>query len=347
MSVLMSYHRHIDRTRVQFDYLSFRQTDVTFEEEILTLGGKVYHFSRPNLKADFYKKVDRFFEKHANEYAVVHCHPIYTAAIFGKAARRHGVSHVIQHSHSTRLSEKFLSQVRNFAMLSVFRHRATEYAACSEAAKKIFFWKKPEEVYLMRNAIDVGKFTFSPEKRAARRKELGIGEDTLVLGHVGRFSKEKNHGFLLEVFAEVLKQRPDAKLLLIGDGVLFEAIKTLSAEKGLAQSVIFAGRQQDVAGYMSAMDVFLVPSLFEGLGIVLIEAQANGLPCLAANTIPSECAVGGEVVFLPLDYKEEWAIQTLKSLKCRHCGQLDTLTEAGYNIDVEANGLARYYLSLI
>ena len=346
MSVLMRNHRHIDRSKVQFDYLSFRQTDVTFEAEVLALGGKVYHFPRPSLKAGFQKKLDAFFAEHAGEYAAVHCHPIYASVIFGKSARNHGVGHVIQHSHSTQLSETLPGKVRNFTMLCIFGRRATDFAACSEAAKKMFFWKKPEDIYLMRNAIDVDKFIFSPEKRESLRSALGIVTDTPLLGHVGRFTKQKNHTFLIQVFAEVLKLRPDAKLLLLGDGVLLEPIRVMCSQMGMEDSVIFAGRQTDVAGYMSAMDIFMLPSLFEGLPIVLVEAQANGIPCLAADTITPESDVTRTVSFLSLENKEAWASKAMTLVTDNSREQNDLLTAAGYNIAVEATNLASHYASL-
>ncbi len=347
MSVLMSYHRHIDRSRVQFDYLFWRQTDHTFEEEIEALGGRVYWLPRPGMTANFFKEANAFFTEHRGEYPIVHCHPIYASAIFGGLARKQGASHVIQHSHTTRLSGKSLSAARNLVILGLFGRRATDYVACSQAAKKIFFWKKPEQVCLMRNAIDEEKFAFSQARRDALRAELGLGEGTLVLGHVGRFSKEKNHPFLLDVLTQVRKRRPDARLLLVGDGVLFDKIRELSVQKGLAGAVIFAGRQSDVAGYMSAMDLFLLPSVFEGLGIVLVEAQVNGLPCLAADTVTRESNVSGTVTYLPLKNEEDWVDTILEGVESGRNHGANQLAEVGYNIAVEANRITDYYLSLL
>lgn len=306
MSVLMSYHRHIDRTRVQFDYLATRDAEATFEEEILSLGGKVYHFPRPAMTAAYQQQIHSFFREHEGEYPVVHCHPLYTSVVFGKIARKHGVNCVIQHSHTSKYSANPISAARNFGMLALFGRRATHYAACSNVAKEIFFWKRPEDVYLVRNAIQLEKFAFSPEKRERVRSELGFDTDTLVLGHVGRFAKEKNHDFLLSVFSQLHAQQVNTQLLLLGDGELFEQIKTKAANMGIADSIIFAGRQSDVGAYMSAMDVFLMPSLFEGLGIVLIEAQANGLPCIASDQVPLETKASDLIEYLPLGDPGLW-----------------------------------------
>lgn len=346
MSVLMSYHRHIDRSRVQFDYLATRETDQTFEEEILALGGRVYHFPRPVMNAAYQKRMDAFFADHAGIYPVVHCHPLYASTIFGKAAKKHGVQCVIQHSHTSKYSANPLSAARNFTMLALFGRRATDFMACSAAAKKIFFWKRPEQVYLMRNALDLEKFSFSPEKREKLRAEFGIAEDALVLGHVGRFAKEKNHAFVLSLFRQLLRQHPNSHLLLVGDGELFDQVKALSAQMDLTDHITFAGRQSDVGGCMSAMDVFVMPSLFEGLGIVLIEAQANGLPCIASNQVPPEAKASDLLKYLPLGSKEEWAACALALAEDRCYDQEKKLTEAGYNITVEAQRLMKYYLSL-
>lgn len=340
MSVLMSYHRKIDRSRVQFDYLATREAENTFEAEILALGGRVYHLPRPSLTPEFRKQTEEFFRAHGGECPVVHAHPIYASAIFGKTAVKYGVKRVIQHSHTSKYSANPVSAARNFATLALFGRRATDFAACSGVAKKMFFWKKPEEVYLMRNAIDLEKFTFSGEKRNAIREALGIGRDALVLGHVGRFAKEKNHSFLLDVFSRLRKLQPEARLLLLGDGELFEAVKAEAARAGLADGVIFAGRQADVGAYMSAMDVFVMPSLFEGLGIVLIEAQANGLPCVASDQVPLETKASELIEYLPLRGDVDRWVEAVQG-KDRLLGRPAALE--AYEIGGAAEELVEYY----
>ena len=147
MAMLMNYHRHICRERLQFDYLSFRDTTGTYEEEIKALGGRVYHISRPSPGGSFRRQMDAFFREHQGEYATMHCHPLYAAVIFAPAAKRY---------------DKPLSAARNRLMLTLFGRRATDFAACSREAKRIFFWKKPEEVFWLPNAIDLQRFAFSP-----------------------------------------------------------------------------------------------------------------------------------------------------------------------------------------
>lgn len=348
MSVLMSYHRHIDRSQIQFDYLSFRPTEQTYEEEIKRLGGRVYHFCRPSFSCSFLKKADVFFQEHGQEYPIVHCHPIYASALFGPSARRGGTLHVIQHSHTTKLSENPLSAMRNFAVLLLLGRRATDLAACSEAAKRVFFWADPKKVYLMRNAIDAQKFRFSPAARARVRRELSIADDAPVIVHVGRFSKEKNHPFLLQLFQEVHSQKPDARLILVGDGEEMGSVRALAEKNSLSDAVFFTGRQACVADYLSAADCFVLPSVFEGLGIVLVEAQANGLPCCASTNVPHEAASTDLVTFLPLKNSlHAWCENVLncfsQDLSLRQNVQLSDR----YDICTAAAELKNYYKTLL
>ncbi|MBS6627673.1 MAG: glycosyltransferase family 1 protein [Clostridiales bacterium] len=348
MSVLMSYHRCIDRSQIQFDYLSFRPTEQTYEEEIKTLGGRVYHFCRPSFSRSFREKADAFFKEHGQEYPIVHCHPIYASALFGPSARRGGVAHVVQHSHTTKLSENPLSALRNFAVLLLFGRRATDLAACSEAAKRIFFWADPKKVYLMRNAIDAKKFRFSPQARTRIRAMLSIADDAPVLIHIGRFSKEKNHPFLLQLFQEVHSKKPDARLILVGDGEEMGHVRALTEKAGLTGAVIFAGRQACVADYLSAADCFVLPSLFEGLGIVLVEAQANGLPCYASENVPKEAAATALVTFLPLKNGPlYWSDKILNSLPPELSERMQTEIADRFAIDAAAADLTAYYLNLL
>lgn len=348
MAVLMNYHRHIDRSKIQFDYLSFRETDQTFEQEVADLGGRVYHFPRPSFSRSFCKKALDFFAAHAVEYQVVHCHPIFASALFGPYMKKAGVSHIIQHSHTTRLSSNPLSAARNFMLLIGGRRCATDFAACSSAAKRVFFWLPQEKVHLIYNAIDPEAFRFSEKSRTVIRSSLNITDSAVVLGHIGRFSPEKNHTFLIEIFEQVKERRPEAKLLLVGGGKELEVIRSLAESKGLGDSTIFAGRRQNVADYMSAMDYFVLPSIFEGFGNVLLEAQANGLHCLASTCVPQEVACSEQASFLPLnDGSSRWAERILQDMSL-DLDQRDPVELPGkFDIRIAAGELLEYYNSLL
>lgn len=342
MAVLMNYHRHIDRERVQFDYLSFRDTTGTHEAEIASLGGRVYHIGRPAPTAAFRRQLDDFFRTHRGDYDTIHCHPLYAAVIFAPTARRYGVRRVIQHSHSTKYSAKRLSAVRNWLMLLLFGHRATDFAACSQEAKRIFFWKKPEEVFLLPNAIDLQRYAFSPAARRQLRESWQIPEDATVIGHVGRFSPEKNHFFLLEVFGAYAQLEPTARLLLVGDGALLEQVKRETEARGLTERVIFAGRTDRVEAYYAAMDVFALPSVFEGFGLVAAEAQANGLPCVLSDRVSTLADIGGRVQFLSIEEGAGlwvWGLQQAAA-----DGRTGAPVDPDWDIRQAARRLENYYL---
>ncbi len=345
MSCLMNYHRHINRQDINFDYLSFRETDNTYEKEIEALGGRIYRCKKPALSQDFFQELDAFFTAHQGEYEIVHCHPIYCTAFFASLAKRHGVSHVIQHSHTTKFSDKTKSAVRNAVINTVFGRCATDYAACSEEAKSLFWWKKKAEVRLIPNAVDYGRFAYSEEKRRALRDAFGIPQDAFVIGHVGRFCEAKNHTFMLKVFSEYHHTHPHARLFLVGDGPLEGQIRQQIAGLSCEQNIIFAGRHANVEDFYNVMDVFLFPSVFEGLGIALLEAQASGLPCITSNQVPSTADVTGTVRFLSLQAGESvWSYEIEKiSLSDRTLPRrIETL-----NIQPEARALEAYYTELL
>lgn len=348
MAVLMNYHRHIDRSKIQFDYLSFRETDRTFEQEIADLGGRVYHFHRPSFSRSFRQEALDFFVAHAVEYQVVHCHPIFTSALFGPYMKKAGVSHIIQHSHTTRLSSNPLSAARNFVLLIGCRRYATDFAACSSAAKHIFFWLPQEKVHLIYNAISAEEFRFSDSARTSIRSSLAIPDEAMVLGHIGRFSPEKNHAFLIDVFEQIKAFRPETQLLLVGDGPGMDSVRALSEAKGLEKSIIFAGRQLKVADYLSAMDYFILPSTFEGFGNVLLEAQVSGLHCLASTCVPQEVACSEQASFLPLnDGSSRWAERILQDMPSGLDKRDPVELPGKFDIRIAAGELFEYYNSLL
>lgn len=343
MSVLMNYHRNIDKERIQFDYLSFKETEETYENEILSLGGKVYRISSPNMTREYQKEIDVFFENHKGEYLIIHCHPIFASVIFGKIAKKYGVKHVIQHSHTSSYGHNKLSAIRNFFIMVIGKGIVTDYVACSEKAKKLFFWEKTENVFLMRNALQIEKYEFSQKNRDEIRKNLNI-EKNIVIGHVGRFSKEKNHVFLLEIFKAFKEKKDNAKLLLVGDGSELQTIKMEAKKKHLQEDVVFVGRKTDVSAYMSAMDIFVFPSKFEGLGLVLLEAQINGLPCLASDCIPQEVTVSDLIKYKSLnDSVEEWAEEAINLTREKNY----RIFLENYKIENVINEITQYYENLL
>lgn len=313
MSVIMNYYRHIDRDKVQFDFLHFvpdkESAADSYAEEIRGLGGKIYLVDKPGSSLQSVKQLEDFFKKHAEEYKWLHNHEVYLTFLLRPISKRYGLEHFIVHCHATKYSDKPLNAVRNWLLCLPIPFMKVDRFACSEAAGRFLYGNrmvKAENVFIMHNAIDCEKFRFRPEVRDRLRKEMGL-EGKFVIGHVGRFERQKNHDFLIRVFAEVKKKMPESVLVLVGEGSLEKQVKQLARKLALDTSIIFFGQRLDVNDLFQIMDIFLLPSRYEGLGIVLFEAQANGLKCYASDYVPKESSLGN-TVYLPLKNAESfWA----------------------------------------
>lgn len=339
-TMLMNYYRSIDRTKVQFDFLTHRDFEADYDAEILALGGRIYHlpplnpFSRGYLAA-----LDRFFAEH-REYRIVHCHLDCMSAIPLKAAKKHGVPVRIAHAHNSNQAKdkKYLLKLLYKRMIP---GAATNLFACSVEAGRWMF--KRDDFHVLNNAIDAGQYAFDPEVRRACRRELGISEGALVIGHVGRFDPQKNHSFLLDVFSKI---PGEPRLLLVGDGILRPAAEQQAEALGIRDRIIFAGVRSDVAKLLQAMDVFLFPSLFEGLPVSIIEAQAAGLPCLISDKVPIECKKTELVTQLPLDASPEaWSEAVLTAAGTPRANTLAQIRDSGFDIQANAEWLADFYLT--
>lgn len=317
---IMSIYRNINKDEVQFDFIKHTFQKCFFEDEIAKLGGNIYacprytginHFSYCNWW-------NNFFVEHP-EYHVIHGHVRSTAAIYLKIAKKHGLT-TIAHSHSTSNGNGLTSVVKHFIQLPI-RHTADYLFSCSDKAGKWLFGEKATQqanYHVIPNGVNLERFAFDLKQRENMRMELGICDDEFVIGHVGRLTAPKNHRFLIELFAEYHKSNPQSRLLMIGDGELYEAVKKQCEKMGIAQSVIMTGSRADIEKYYQAMDIFVFPSLFEGFAIVAIEAQANGLPCLLSDTIPRDVGITDLVTYLPLRDDRVWlnAIDTTKDKGC-------------------------------
>lgn len=348
MGVIMNYYRCLDRKQMQFDFLYFSYQQDNYLQEIQELGGRVYSISRPRISPAFLQELNGFFRDNGGCYQIIHCHPIFGSVIFGVAARCHGIHHVIQHSHSTRYSEKKWSAIRNRILIGLIPCCATELVACSTQAATLFGTKAQRRLPLLilPNAIDCAEFAYSRKSRARLRWELQL-EDRFVIGHVGRFSKEKNHRFLLDVFSYVLQQRPDAVLLLIGGGKELPRIRTAARQMGISYGVYFLGIRQDIPPLLCAMDVFAMPSQFEGVPVAALEAQANGLPCVLSDAITREVNCG-HVCYLSTDDARLWAETILGFCKDGYdrTAARTLVTEHGFDISNQCRKLQNYYLQL-
>ena len=308
MSVIMNYYRHIDRSRVQFDFLCFLPCEESYEKEINELGGQVFFISKPSASPHTLKELTAFFKKHQGEYQWLHNHEVYLSFLLKPISEHYGIKDFIVHSHATRYSDRKWAAVRNRILCFPIRFMKCHRFACSEAAGFFLFkecWINQHEFKIIPNAIERTKFTFDEDLRNRYRKELSL-EKSFVIFHIGRFVHQKNHSFLLKIFSDIASAIPSAKLILVGNGPLKESVKQLAYDLGIIDKIIFLGQRKDVPALLQAADLFILPSIYEGLPISCLEAQAAGLPCLISDMITDEICLNKNVIRLPLNNTNIW-----------------------------------------
>lgn len=348
-TMLMNLYRNIDRDKIQFDFVISTAEQCDFTNEIEALGGKIYSLPRFNIKnAIHYSKAWHDFFKEHKEYKIIHGHLRSTASIYLKIAKKYGLI-TISHSHSTSSGTGLSAIVKNALQFQI-RSIADYLFACSDLAGIWLFGEKAcqkENYFVLNNAIDAKDFIYNEEKRQQTRKKLQI-EDKFVIGHIGNFKCEKNHKFIIKVFKEVFKKCNQTVLLLVGDGELRLKIEKEVSELGLTNNVIFTGVSSEIPSLLQAMDVFFFPSLYEGLPVTIIEAQAAGLPCLISDTISQETSITNLIEYFSLNNTmKEWAEKLL--LYGDGFVRRDTYNEiknAKYDIGTTSKSLEEFYLRL-
>lgn len=307
-AVVMNYYRHLDHDKIQFDFICDDDSTNIPYDEIEKLGGKVILIPPYQKVFKYQKELRRVLRD--GKYKIVHSH-INTLSVFPLyAAKKVGVPVRIAHSHSTTNKKEWKKNLLKQVLRPFSKKYATNYMCCSELAGRWLFGDKTYDegkVYLLNNAIDLDKFKYDKKIRDKKRKELGIKEDTIVIGHIGRFVVQKNHTFLIDIFNQFHKKEKNSILLLAGQGPLQEEIKNKVRELGLDDSVRFLGQRNDANELYQAFDVFLLPSLYEGLPVVGVEAQASGLLCFFSDDMTKETKVLDSTVFMSLsNTAEEW-----------------------------------------
>lgn len=349
MSVLMNYYRHIDKSKIQFDFVYFTENDTqNYKNEILSGGGRCYLVAAPNHDPlGFEKDIHRLYKKHYGEYYAVHLHDTFLPAFLLDCKRKIGAKKMIAHAHSTAYGDVKLKSIRNYILSLPKYFIVDRFWACSHEAGYVLAGKRMFERKgkILNNAIRLSDFKFSQKNRDYYREMLDVSDD-FVIGHVGHLSRQKNHVFLIEVFNRVLKDIPNAKLVLIGDGSERANIEKQCKELGIDNAVHFLGIRSDVNRVLNAFDVFCFPSRFEGLGIALVEAQATGIPCVYANTIPSEVNIlKAQNKILSLnDSFEQWSDAVVSSVK-KYDDPQQELRTAGFDIQIEAAKIADDYVN--
>ena len=348
-SYIMNMYRHMDRERVQFDFFTpFMIRNMDMQAEVEALGGHMsaagYPFGEDNNRY-FREGVTAFLQEHPYEIVHIHSGSTYALMLGAKVARQCGARRVIVHSHCggfVNLKYRLIRALSRQALLTY----PTDYFACSHLAAR---WKFPTPVIrkgqyrVLKNAVDTTVFRYDPSVREQYRRELGL-TDKLVVGHIGRFAPQKNHHFLVEIFAALAAVEPKAHLVLVGYGDLQEEILAKIDRLGLSDRVQFLGVRRDAAALMNAFDVFLLPSFFEGLPVVGVEAQATGLPVVTSTGVTPELPLPKLSVYKPLsDTPEQWAQQILKSARLPRQDTTQQMIDAGYDVKVAAQVMQRIY----
>ncbi|MBR6253314.1 MAG: glycosyltransferase family 1 protein [Clostridia bacterium] len=316
-AVVMNYYRHIDREKIQFDFICDSDSTNIPYEEIESLGGKVILIPPYQKVFEYQKELQRVLK--AGKYKIVHSH-INTLSVFPlRAAKKAGVPVRIAHSHSTSNKKEWKKNLFKAVLKPFAKTFATHYFACTEHAGRWLFGDKAFDegkVFVLNNAIEVEKYLFNEEIRKEKRAEIGLKDVDIVIGHIGRFVEQKNHRFLIDVFDALYKENNNYKLILIGQGPLMDEMKAKTKAFNIENAVFFLGQKEDAHKYYNAFDIFLFPSLYEGLGMVAVEAQYNGLPCVASNEVPEIAKITDTFKTIALQSDvETWKNEIKQSVK--------------------------------
>ena len=345
----MNYYRNIDRSKIQFDFIcDDHSTNIPYKE-IESYGGKVILIPPYQKVFKYHKELKRVLKE--GNYKIVHSH-INTLSVFSLcAAKATKVPIRIAHSHSTTNKKEKKKNLLKQVLRPFSKLFATDYMCCSELAGRWLFGNKEYDkgnVYLLNNAIDLDKYKYDEKIRTKKRKELNIDKDTLVIGHIGRFVEQKNHRFLLDIFNEIHKKESNSILLLAGQGPLMEEMKEKVKTLKLENNVKFLGQRSDANELYQAFDVFLLPSLYEGLPVVGVEAQASGNLCYLSDDMTKETKVLDSTVFMSLsNTAEQWASKLLESYSnFKRTDTKEEISNNNFNIKLESSKLEDKYFKL-
>ena len=361
-SRIMDLYRQMNRDEIQFDFLVHSEAmnhihgrtesdrcirkPEFYDEEITRLGGHIY--ALPKFKVYNYfayrRAVRDFFEKH-HAFRVVQGHMTSTAGIYLPIAKKYGISITVAHSRNAGVVKGAKGIATKFFRRNLAK-KADYCFACSKFAGEDVFGKeamRQGRVKIIHNAIDAGRFTYNPDRRAKVRERLGL-TDRFVLGHVGRFNYQKNHPYLIDIFAAVCSKRQDAVLLLLGEGPDMERIREKCRQLKIEDRVRFMGNQKQPEEFYQAMDIFLLPSFFEGLPGVLVEAQAAGLRCFVSDTVTREAQAVDSVTYLSIAQPaSEWAERICEAADYERRDTYQKMRDAGFDVETQAEGYRIFY----
>lgn len=354
-NLLMNLYRHLDRDRFQFDFLinpNGGDYEGAFDQEIRDLGGRIFYAPRfSNNPIAYSRYCDRLFSHHP-EWAVVHGHFLRSAAFTYMASAKKNGKYVIAHSHNTCDQAGAVKNALIRSMRFPIRFTADYFMACSHAAGRFAFGRNivsSSRFQVLKNGIDTSAFRCTQARHLKEKSKLGYAEDTPLYGHVGRFNDQKNHIFLLRVFQKIHQLQPAARLILLGDGPNRQMINAEVRSLGLEGYVRMTGNVSDVSAYLKALDVFILPSLYEGLPLAGVEAQAAGAKCLFADTIDKEAQCIHSLEWMSLqDDPEAWAETAIRldhaaAYNNDREAATDEVCDAGYDIATSVKDICTRY----
>lgn len=352
-TVVMNLYRNINREKIQFDFIIHTDRICDYTNEVTSLGGKIYtipKFTGLNILR-YRKEWKKFFENHP-EYKIMHAHIRSTAILFLGIARKNNIK-TISHSHNTSEGSGINALVKRILEYGI-RYKAEYFLACSKQAGNWLFGRRvcqKDNFSIMKNGICIKEFRYDKKIREIKRKEFGLNDEILI-GHIGRFHPQKNHDFIIEIYKEVYRRNSKSMLMLIGEGELKKEIEEKVERLGLKDNVIFTGVREDIPQLLQAMDLFLFPSLYEGLGIVAVEAQAAGLPCIVSDVLPEEVFVTDLIKGIGLDEEpNKWVDNIFYNLenhkKDNRLEQNKSVEKSGYDIEHISDWIEEFYYELL
>ena len=339
----MNYYKKIDKDKFEMDFIVHDKVKNDFVDLIKENGNDIYFLDNISIRKMpiFYSEINKIMK--AKKYDIIHCHLLNISFLYFDIAKKNNIKIRIIHSHASKYAEKKSRIFRNMILGKIGISLSTAKFACSKLAGEFLYKNKCYTI--INNAIVIDKYRYNNEKRKKVRSDYNLNNE-IVIGHIGRFSEQKNHIFLIDLLSELNKNKSNYKLMLLGNGHLMNEIINYSKQKGVYDDILFVGNVHNPYDYYNAFDIFVLPSLFEGLPVVGIEAQANGLPCLFADTITKEVTCNKNVNFLPLNEKEKWK-ELIHSCKLTRIEKIEQKLEEEYNIDKQTKKIEQEYFSLM
>lgn len=345
-SFVMSIYRNINRDKIQFDFAIHTNDKCDFDDEIERLGGRIYHLPKYKIynHREYVSEWKRLLSN--KKFAVVHGHMDSTASIYLRIAKQKGIS-TVSHIHNTNSEKNIKSLIKR-----LYRRNINDVAdyrfACSDAAGKYLYGDQRDDYVVIHNGIELEKFLYDSNKRLKIRKSLGISDNDFVIGHVGNYRPIKNHKFILKLLENLNSRIENVKLVLVGANVE-ENLKKQSINLGVDDKVLFLGARSDVSSLLQAFDIFVLPSISEGLGISLIEAQASGLKCFVSENIPKEAEVTDNIYFLPIKNVNDiklWSDKIVEEIGYNRENMKSEIEKNGYDIIETVKYLEQFYLHI-